>query len=67
MRGIIVSCSGGIITVSGLEDNETVMFYDADGKLLYSGVAQNRTISYASSTTGVIIVKIGKSSIKVAC
>ena len=67
MRGIIVSCSGGIITVSGLEDNETVMFYDAEGKLLYSGVAQNRTISYASSTTGVIIVKIGKSSIKVAC
>ena len=67
MRGIIVSCSGGIITVSGLEDNETVMFYDTEGKLLYSGVAQNRTISYAPSTTGVIIVKIGKSSIKVAC
>lgn len=67
MRGIIVSCSDGIITVSGVEDNETVMFYDAEGRLLYSGVAQNRTISYASSVTGMIIVKIGKTSIKVAC
>ena len=65
MRGVMATCSGGIITVSGLTDGETVMFYDANGALLYTGTAQNGTISYAPSTSGVIIVKIGTASIKV--
>ena len=65
MRGVIATCSGGIITVSGLTDGETVMFYDANGALLYTGTAQNGTVSYAPSTSGVIIVKIGTTSIKV--
>jgi len=65
MRGVMATCSGGIITVSGLTDGETVMFYNANGALLYTGTAQNGTISYAPSTSGVIIVKIGKASIKV--
>ena len=65
MRGVMATCSGGIITVSGLTDGETVMFYDANGALLYTGTAQNGTISYAPSASGVIIVKIGTTSIKV--
>jgi hypothetical protein len=65
MRGVMAACSGGIITVSGLTDGETVMFYDANGALLYTGTAQNGTISYAPSVSGVIIVKIGTVSIKV--
>ena len=65
MRGVMATCSGGIITVSGLSDGETVMFYDANGALLYTGSAQNDTISYAPSASGVIIVKIGTASIKV--
>jgi hypothetical protein len=65
MRGVMATCSGGIITVSGLTDGETVMFYDANGALLYTGSAQNGTISYAPSASGVIIVKIGTASIKV--
>ena len=65
MRGVMATCSGGIITVSGLTDGEAVMFYDANGALLYTGTAQNGTISYAPSASGVIIVKIGKTSIKV--
>ena len=65
MRGVMATYSGGIITVSGLSDGETVMFYDANGALLYTGTAQNGTISYAPSTSGVIIVKIGSTSIKV--
>ena len=65
MRGVMATCSGGIITVSGLSDGETVMFYDANGALLYTGTAQNGTISYAPSASGVIIVKIGTVSIKV--
>ena len=65
MRGVMAACSGGIITVSGLTDGETVMFYDANGALLYTGTAQSGTISYAPSTSGVIIVKIGSTSIKV--
>ena len=65
MRGVMATCSGGIITVSGLTDGETVMFYNANGALLYTGTAQNGTISYAPSTSGVIIVKIGTTSIKV--
>ena len=65
MRGVMATCSGGIITVSGLTDGETVMFYDANGALLYTGTAQNGIISYAPSASGVIIVKIGTTSIKV--
>ena len=65
MRGVMATCSGGIITVSGLTDGETVMFYDANGALLYTGTAQNGIISYAPSASGVIIVKIGTASIKV--
>ena len=65
MRGVMATCSGGIITVSGLSDGETVQFYDANGALLYTGTAQNGTISYAPSADGVIIVKIGTTSIKV--
>ena len=65
MRGVMATCSGGIITVSGLTDGETVMFYNANGALLYTGTAQNGTISYAPSASGVIIVKIGTTSIKV--
>ena len=65
MRGVMATCSGGIITLSGLTDGETVMFYDANGALLYTGTAQNGTISYAPSADGVIIVKIGTASIKV--
>ena len=65
MRGVMATCSGGIITVSGLSDGETVMFYDANGALLYTGTAQNGIISYAPSASGVIIVKIGTASIKV--
>ena len=65
MRGVMATCSGGIITVSGLSEGETVMFYDANGALLYTGTAQNGTISYAPSASGVIIVKIGTTSIKV--
>ena len=65
MRGVMATCSGGIITVSGLSDGETVMFYNANGALLYAGAAQNGTVSYAPSASGVIIVKIGTTSIKV--
>ena len=65
MRGVMATCSGGIITVSGLTDGETVQFYNANGALLYTGTAQNGTISYAPSASGVIIVKIGTTSIKV--
>ena len=65
MRGVMATCSGGIITVSGLSDGETVMFYNANGALLYTGSAQNGTVSYAPSASGVIIVKIGTTSIKV--
>ncbi len=65
MRGVMATCSGGIITVSGLTDGETVMFYNANGALLYTGIAQNGTISYAPPTSGVIIVKFGTASIKV--
>ena len=65
MRGVMATYSGGIITVSGLTDGETVQFYNANGALLYTGTAQNGTISYAPSTSGVIIVKIGTTSIKV--
>lgn len=66
MRGVITQCSDGMVTVSGLANNETVQFYTTDGALLYTTMAQNGTASYAvGNSLSLIVVKIGDTSIKV--
>lgn len=63
-RGIIACSDGGIVTVSGLNDGETVSFFTADGRLLGASKAYGGTASCAASAP-FVIAKVGSSSIKI--
>ena len=65
-RGIVVSSDNGIISISGLDNNEKVSFYSTEGMVLGSQKAIDGRVSYAVGTAQkIIIVKIGDNSIKV--
>ena len=64
-RGIIVTSNDGIITLSGLNNYETVRFYTVDGKQLGAAKAVNGTASQAVSDS-VVIAKMGNQTIKIA-
>ena len=63
-RGILASSQDGIVSVSGLNEGESVAFYSVDGKLLGNAKAVNGVASYAVSNASVVIAKIGDQSIK---
>lgn len=64
MRGLVVSTEGGIVTLSGLKENERVTFYNISGIKLGEIRALNGQASI-SATDDVIIARIGSQSIKV--
>lgn len=64
-RGIVIYSAGGNINISGLENNERVDFYDADGKTLGTTTAIDGTAFFSAKSGNIVIVKIGKESIKV--
>ena len=64
MRGVVVSTEGGIVTLSGLKENERVTFYNVSGMKLGETRALNGQASI-SATDDVIIARIGSQSIKV--
>ena len=64
MRGVVVSTEGGIVTLSGLKENERVTFYNVSGIKLGETRAMNGQASI-SATDDVIIARIGSQSIKV--
>ena len=64
-RGVVASAHDGIITLSGLDNDEVVKFYAADGKYLGSSVAANGSASYAVNES-LVIAKVGKDSMKIA-
>ena len=66
MRGIAIQSAGGFVTISGLDNNETVSFYGIDGKALGSATAINGTTSFAAQSGSIVVAKIGKESIKVS-
>ncbi len=66
MRGITVSCHDGFVSISGLDNNESVSFYTVDGKVLGTQKAIDGRVNYAVGTVQkIIIVRIGDSSIKI--
>lgn len=67
-RGVLVSASGQDITVSGLNDGETVSLYNTSGMMLSTArVAAAGTVSLnAGNEHGVVIMKVGNESIKIA-
>lgn len=64
-RGIIVTSNDGIVTLSGLNNDETVRFYTVDGKQLSAAKAVNGAASQAVSES-VVIAKMGNQTIKIA-
>ncbi len=67
VRGLVVTSNGNTITVSGLEEGETVEAYDLSGIKLGSATANYGSASVAVGTNanGVAILRIGKQSLKV--
>lgn len=64
MRGVVVSTEGGIVTLSGLKENERVTFYNVSGIKLGETRAMNGQASISASDD-IIIARIGSQSIKV--
>ena len=64
-RGVIVTSNDGIVTLSGLNNDETVRFYTVDGKQLGAAKAVNGAASQAVSES-VVIAKMGNQTIKIA-
>ena len=65
MRGITIQSDGGFITISGLDNDETVSFYAIDGKNLGFSTAINGTTFFTAQTGSVVVAKIGNESIKI--
>ena len=65
-RGVMASSANGFVTLSGLNTDEQVSFYTADGRDLGSVKAIDGTAHFAAQSGTVVIAKIGKESIKIA-
>ena len=65
-RGIAIQAAGGFINISGLDSNEQVDFFAADGKSLGSAKAMGGTATFAAQSGSVVVAKIGKESVKIA-
>ena len=66
MRGIIVSSAGGIVTVRGLEEHESITVYDLSGvKLNYVTATADGEASFNATPGSIVIVATSNSSIKV--
>ncbi len=64
--GIIATSHDGIVTISGLDNNEEVRFYTADGKQIGTTKAIDGVASQAVSSVSLVIAKIGAHAIKIA-
>ena len=66
MRGIAIQSDGGFITISGLDNNETVSFYATDGKNLGTAKSIDGYVSFTAKQGTIILARIGKESVKIA-
>ena len=65
-KGISIKNDKGSLTISGLNDNEEIQVYDVSGVLIGSAIATAGTaILNVRTSNHIIVLKIGKKSIKV--
>lgn len=64
-RGIVATSNGGIVTLSGLDNDEVVAFYSVDGKQLGKVKSENGIASCAVAES-LVIAKVGNNTIKIA-
>ena len=65
-RGVMASSANGFVTLSGLNTDEQVSFYTADGRELGTVKAIDGTTHFAAQSGTVVIAKIGKESLKIS-
>jgi len=65
-RGIVATSQDGIVTLSGLDNDEEVRFYSIDGKQIGAVKAIDGVASQAVSSSSIVIAKLGGQSIKIA-
>ena len=65
-RGVMASSANGFVTLSGLNTDEQVSFYTADGRELGTVKAIDGMAHFAAQSGTVVIAKIGKESLKIA-
>lgn len=63
-RGIMVSSHDNVISVTGLDEGETISLYTIDGKLIGNAKASGGMAS-CTVTEPIVVVKIGELSIKI--
>ena len=66
MRGIAIQSAGGIVTISGLDNDEPVSFYAIDGKNLGTAKSIDGNVSFTAKQGTIILARIGKESVKIA-
>ena len=66
MRGSAIQAAGGFVTISGLDNNETVSFYDLDGKVLGTAKSIDGNVSFSAKQGTVVVARLGKEGIKIA-
>ena len=64
-RGIAIQSDGGFITISGLDNNETVSFYALDGKALGTAKSIDGNVSFSAKQGTIVVARIGKESVKI--
>ena len=65
-RGITIQSAGGFVTISGLDNNETVSFYALDGKALGTAKSTDGNVSFSAKQGTIVVARIGKESVKIA-
>ena len=65
-RGIAIQSAGGFITISGLDNNETVSFYALDGKALGTAKSIDGNVLFSAKRGTIVVARIGKESVKIA-
>lgn len=64
-RGILLQSNNGILSISGLDNNEQVTLYDTSGKMIGNAKAFMGEANFCvGNTYKIIIVKIGNESLK---
>ncbi len=63
-RGVMVKAADGVVTLSGLDDDETVTFYTTNGQKIGGMKAVNGMASCATSEK-IIVAKVGEQSISI--
>ena len=65
-RSIDIQSAGGFISIAGLANDETVIFFSLDGKNLGTAKSIDGNVSFQAKHGTIILARIGKESVKIA-